>query len=228
MTLVSNEMEVRRFLNTIALEYEHDEVGILLLTARKKYYPKLSHSQEVVDRKLLRTSDIDRIVQKITQLSTVSGLYDDRGVHIPDVAFAPYLLLDPRSTIKAYMLFQGEINKWIYDSIVNNNETDNLKRMDIKLFSSIHKSRSRKLFYIVDIDEKNPDTLERIREMLEGLVVWTSETHGGYHVIVRRNKESGKTIYENIKDKFEKVEILKDPMTAIPGTLQGGFEVKEI
>lgn len=58
-------------------------------------------------------------------------------------------------------------------------------------------------------------------------IKWISETHGGYHVIVERNDESGKIIYNDIRG-MPNVEILKEPMTPIPGVLQGNFEVVEI
>jgi hypothetical protein len=95
------------------------------------------------------------------------------------------------------------------------------------IFSAIHKSRGRCLYFIVDIDKKDEDILARITGLLNGKIGWISETHGGYHVIVNKNYETGMIIYQNIVG-MEYVEILKDAMTPLPGTFHGGFKVAGI
>jgi hypothetical protein len=99
--------------------------------------------------------------------------------------------------------------------------------MDIKLFSAIHKNRSRGVYFVIDIDRKDEGLLDRIIVPLTDRIKWISETHSGFHIIVEKNYEIGMIIYSKMVG-IDCVEILKDPMTPIPGTIHGGFQVKGI
>lgn len=230
MSLIYDIEEVKKFVERMLGYLEDDEVYILLLNARKKWCPELSRSEEVMDRKLIRENDPDKILRKIKRISFVNGIFADRWTSedIPIKALAVYCLLDPRSTLKGYGEFISDINKWIYESFVGESKNlDLYRRIDIKLFSAIHKNRSRGLFFVIDIDKKDEAILDRVTDLLKGYIRWISETHGGYHVIVSRNNETGTIIYKEITG-MEYVEVLKDPMTPLPGTLQGGFNVRGI
>lgn len=226
--LVYNFVEVKDFVERVLTRLENDEVYILLLNARKKYCPiELSRSEEVMGRELIRDNNPNKILRKIKKISCVDGIYVDRNT-LKDVSLdcmALYVLLDPRSTLKGYGEFIEDINKWIYESFKGESKNLELyRRLDVKLFSAIHKNRSRGLYFIVDIDKKDEAILDRVVNLLKGHIRWISETHGGFHVIIDRDDEAGTIIYKNIVG-MEYVEILKDPMTPVPGTLQGGFKV---
>lgn len=226
--LIYDVNEIDDFINKVLVPLEDDEVYLLLLNTRKKYCPdELSRSEEVLGREITRDNDIDKIIRKIRKIACTDGVYVDRNtlrpVHINCMAL--YILLDPRSTLKGYGEFIEDINKWIYESFKGESKNLELyRRIDIKLFSAIHKNRSRGLFFIVDIDKKDDAILDKVTDLLKNHIRWVSETHGGYHVIVTKNDATGTIIYKNIAG-MEYVEILKDPMTPMPGTLQGGFKV---
>ena len=226
--LIHDLAETREFVERILMKLQDDEVYILLLNARKKWCPALSRSEEIMYRDLIRDNDLDGTLRKIKKTSCVSeGIYVDikTSKEIDTSCMALYVLLDPRSTLKGYGEFIEYINNWIYDSFKG--ETKNLelyRKMDIKLYSAIHKNRSRGLYFVIDIDKKDEDILERIVGPLAGHIRWISETHGGYHVIVNRSYESGMIIYPDMVG-MEYVEILKEPMSPLPGTLHGGFKV---
>ncbi len=229
--LIYDLAETREFVERVLMRLQDDEVYILLLNARKKWCPELSRSEEIMYRDIIRDNDPNGILRKIMRTGCVSdGIYIDRNSQkeIDIGCMALYILLDPRSTLKGYGEFVENINNWIYDSFKG--ETKNLelyRKMDIKLYSAIHKNRSRGIFFVLDIDKKDESTLDEITEQLIGNIVWISETHGGYHVIVSRSYETGIIIYKNMAD-IKNVEILKEPTTPIPGTLHGGFPVKGI
>ena len=227
--LVYDLVETKNFVERILMHLEDDEVYILLLNARKKWCPELSRSEEVMNRELVRHNDSDKILRKIKKIGCVmDGIYADKDKEISLDCFAIYCLLDPRSTLKGYGEFIEDINKWIYESFKGESKNLELyRRIDVKLFSAIHKNRSRSLYFIVDIDKKDEAILDKITGLLKGHVEWMSETHGGFHVIVDKNNETGTIIYKNIVG-MEYVEVLKDAMTPVPGTLQGGFQVKGI
>jgi hypothetical protein len=223
--------QTREFVKRVLMKLEDDEVFILLLNARKKWCPELSRSEEIMYRDLIRDNDIDGTLRKIKKIGCASrGIYVDMKSlrEIDTSCMAIYILLDPRSTLKGYREFISDINKWIYESFVGKSKNlEFYRRMDIKLFSAIHKSRSRDLYFIVDIDKKDEDILTKITGLLKGQIKWISETHSGYHVIANKNYDTGTIIYRNIAG-MEYVEILKDAMTPIPGTLHGGFKVAGI
>lgn len=227
-SLIYDESEIMMFVSEVLKPLEDDEIYILLLNTRKKYCPvELSRSEEVLGREIIRDNDINKILRKIKKISCSTGIYADRNTlkDVPLGCMALYILLDPRSTLKGYGEFVSDINKWIYEGFTGKSKNLELyRRMDIKLFSAIHKNRSRRLYSIVDIDKKDEAILDKITGLLEGHIKWITETHGGYHVISDRCYDTGKIIYEQIVG-MKYVDVLKEPMTVIPGTLQGGFKV---
>ncbi len=231
LNLIYNINETKDFIERILLNLEDDEVYVLLLNTRKKYCPgELSRSEEVIGRDLIRENDTDKILRKINKFSYTDGVYVDRNTlrPVPIHCMAFYCLTDPRSSLKGYSEFIEDVNKMIYDSFKGESKNLELyRRIDVKLFSAIHKNRSRRLFSIIDIDKKDDAILDKVTDLLKDHIRWVSETHGGFHVIAKKEYETGIIIYNQIA-KMEYVEILKEPMTPLPGTLQGGFRVKGI
>ena len=232
-TLIKDENETRKFIEKVLQPLKDDEVYIVVLTARKKYYPTISSSLEVVSRDIIRNNDTNKIIRKLKKLSIVEGIYTDKDNNIISIeAFALYILPEPRSMLKAYTDFTENINKWNYENLKANDENKNLelyRKLDIKLFSSIHKSKSRSNYFIIDVDKKDEMLLLNILSNFKDLsdIRWVSETRGGFHVIANRNEVTGKIIHEIIKRRTEFIEFRKECMTPTPGTLQGGFVVKE-
>lgn len=223
--------ETKDFIERVLVPLEDDEVFLLLLNTRKKHCPEeLSRSEEVLSREIIRDSDVDKVIRKIKKLSCTEGIYMDRNTLKPvsTSCMSLYILLDPRSVLKGYGDFIEEVNKMIYDSFKGESKNLELyRRIDIKLFSAVHKNRSRRLFNIVDIDKKDDAILDKVTDLLKGHIKWISETHGGFHVIVKKEYEAGVILYTKIA-KMEYLEILKEPMSPVPGSFQGGFRVKGI
>lgn len=229
--LLYNIEEVKDYAKRILMKLEDDEVYILLLSTRKKYCPvELSKSEEVIGRELISYNDLDKITRKIRKVTRIEGIYTDSHTleDIPIQCFALYCLIDPRSTLKGYGEFISNINKWIYESFKGESNLELYRRIDSKLFSAIHRSRSRSLYRVIDIDKKDDNILDRVTSLLEGNIRHIMETHGGYHITVDKNNETGRIIYEKISGHIENIEVLDEPMNPIPGTIQGGFKVKGI
>jgi hypothetical protein len=235
--MIYNEKLTRDFIETVLRPLENDEVYLLLLGARKKYCETLSRSQEILNRTIIRNNEVNSIINKINRMMCFNNYYIDKKTNekIPSEAFVCYITINSNSTLKAYINFVNEMNNLMYGIIKNKNEDsyDDLylfRKIDIKLFSSIHKSWSKKYYVIVDIDKKDDDILENVIDLLGENVKWVSETRGGYHVIVDKNKTSGKIIHTDLVncEYSNQIEILKNAMTPVPGTMQGGFEVKKV
>jgi hypothetical protein len=231
MNLIYDVNEIKDFINKVLAPLEDDEVYILLLNTRKKYCKEeLSRSEEVLGRELVRDNDIPKIIRKIRKIACTDGVYVDRNTLKPVHAncMVLYMLLDPRSTLKGYGEFISNVNKWIYESFKGESNLEFYRRIDTKLFSAIHKSRSRPLYRVIDIDKKDEGILDKVTSLLEGNIRHIMETHGGYHITVDKNNETGRIIYEKISGHMVDIEILDEPMNPLPGTLQGGFKVKGI
>lgn len=239
-TLFKNEEESKKFIKKVLQSLNNDEVYIMVLTARKKYCSTISSSLEVVNRDIIRNNDTNKIIKKLKKMSIVEGLYTDKNEDIiPIEAFALYILPEPRSMLKAYMEFTKNINEWNYENLIKSNvvEDSNLelyRKLDLKLFSAIHRSKSKSKYFIIDIDKKDETLLKNILYFIKNKkfehpenIQWISETRGGYHVILNRNDETGKIIHEIMKRKMEFVEFRKETMTPVVGCSQGGFVVKE-
>jgi len=252
ISLIKDENETRRFIEKVLQPLQNDEVYIAVLTARKKYCPTISSSMEVVSRDIIRNNDTNKIMRKLKKMSIVEGLYTDKNEDIiPNEAFALYILPEPRSMLKAYTEFVLDINKWLYESLkIKDPNLELYKKLDLKLFSAIHRSKSKSKYFIIDIDKKDEKLLKNIfyyiqnlEDKVKGLhnvtlkfngyeiinenIRWISETHGGYHIILDRNNETGKIIPKIMERKLEFVEFRKETMTPVVGISQGGFVVKE-
>jgi len=247
-SLIKNEEETKRFIEKVLQPLQNDEVYITVLTARKKYCPTISSSMEVVSRDIIRNNDTNKIMRKLKKMSIVEGLYTDKNEDIiPNEAFALYILPEPRSMLKAYIEFNKDINEWLYTDLVSEEKNLELyRKLDLKLFSAIHRSKSKSKYFIIDIDKKDEKLLKNIIDQIKigdlnkdlgsslqwkhpsiESISWISETHGGWHIILNRNNETGKIIHEIMKRKFEFVEFRKETMTPVVGMSQGGFVVKE-
>lgn len=243
-SLIKNEEETKHFIEKVLKPLNNDEVYIVVLTVRKKYCPTISSSLEVVSRDIIRNNDTNKIMRKLKKMSIVEGLYTDKNEDIiPNEAFALYILPEPRSMLKAYKEFNININEWICQDLLSDEKNLELyRKLDLKLFSAIHKSKSKSKYFIIDIDKKDKtllnnilylvtnkdfDTDENIKDVYKNYIQFISETRGGYHVILNRNEETGKIIHEIMKRKMEFVEFRKETMTPIVGCSQGGFVVKE-
>ncbi len=246
-SILKDEDEARKFIEKVLLPLKNDEVYIAVLTARKKYRKTISSSLEVVNRDIIRSNDINKILRKFRKMAIVEGIYTDKNEDIiPVNAFALYVLPEPRSTLKGYKEFTKNINEWMYSDLVG--ITKNLeyyRNLDTKLFSAIHSNKSHSNYFIFDIDSKDQELLSNFHESLLNnnvkgeCIKHISETHGGFHVILERNKSTGTFVqlFKTGKIKLSEpydiaftntyLEMRKETMTPICGTLQGGFLVKE-
>lgn len=229
-SLIYNEILVRNFCKHVLPELRDDEVLIMTLFSRRKY----GGVQELLNRAILRRTDSNYVLRKIKRMSYVDDVYIDRttGEPIPTSSMVLYIDLIPKSTVKAIKTFNREMYEWLYSAITSDKFDRSLfRRIDIKLFSAIHRSSSRRPFFLIDVDDKTDwtDPSSKLYDVLsfldERYIQWVTETKGGFHVLVDRTNETGRVIFKYIRC-IDNVEVHKEVMTPIPGTLQGGFEVK--
>lgn len=231
MSLIYNKKLLREWFDYIVPELQNDEVLIGILCARKKYSDKISRSEEILDKVILK-SDKDSNIRRLTKFLRIEeGDYIDfkTGEPIPLEAMVAYLDLYPKSTLKAISTWNKTVLQWMSDAIINPEfELRVFRKIDTKLFSSIAKSNSRKPVRILDVDDQN---LERYFGKGLPKPDWVTRTRGGYHLIYftptkEKEREVSKELYEKSKN-FDLIEIQwHQGQTVIPGTLQGGVEVE--
>lgn len=228
--LLVNEKELVEFCKAVLPPLENDEVLISVITARKKY-GEISRSEEILDKTILKQSEPGYVVRRLRKFGFVEGCYIDykTGKVLTGNCMVMYIDILPRSVVKAFRVFTNHIQDWIYQALFSEEfNYEIFRKLDTKLFSALARSVSRALYYIIDIDNKDKGLLDKVTKLLGDSVVWVSETRGGYHVIVHKNKETGRIIYKELS-KTPGIEIFgKQGQTPVPGTLQGGFLVKKV
>ncbi len=228
-TLLVNEDILREFCKCCIPELEGDEVLVAMIAARKKYC-EISRSQEMVGKMILKRSDVDYVIRKMRKFCYISGCYVDykTGYGLSHRCMVVYLDLIPKSVIDAVGKFNKEVHDWLHNVIRGGLDNSVFRKIDGKLFSAIARSASRRWCCVVDIDSEDINILDKVAGILGDYIVWISKTRGGYHVIVRYNKEVGRIIYNDLR-KYDCIEIFrKQAMTPVPGTLQGGILVKKV
>ena len=229
MSLVYDRKLLEEWYDAVVPELQDDEVLIAILCARRKYSDKISRSEEMLDKCILKGSKEANIRRLIKFLRVEEGDYVDfkTGEPIPLEAMVAYLDLYPKSCLKAVSTWNKTVLQWMSNAIVNPDfELRTFRKIDTKLFSSIAKSNSRKPARIVDIDDQNLDKYYGLPKP-----DWITKTRGGYHLIYltptkEKEREVSKELYEKSKD-LGLVEIQwHQCQTVIVGTLQGGVEIK--
>lgn len=228
-TLLINEDILREFCISCVPKLENDEVLIAMLAARKKY-GGVSRSQEMLDKLIIKRSDADYIVRKMRKFCYVEGCYVDSktGEELSRRCMAVYIDLIPRHATDAVRIFNNETYKWLFEVLNGGIDSSIFRKIDSKLFSAIARSSSRRWCCVIDIDSDDKSILDKVIESVGDYIFWISKTRGGYHVLVRYDKEVGRIIYNEL-NKYDCIEVFrKQAMTPVPGTLQGGFVVKKV
>jgi len=235
-SLLVDENATKEFIGEVVPDLVDDEVLMLLLFARKKYHKSVT-DEWMLFRDIVRSSDEEVIMRKIRRNAFFSDDYTDfkTGAPMPMEAFVFYIDLFPKSMYKAHIKYMKECADIIYRIIKGGNNLSETKKFKTKFYSNIQKSNSYKPYIILDVDEKSEDLLETLLNIVNHKYIWISETRGGYHIILKKTKDLSKILYtaiikenrNNPNSAFSEVEIKGNVgMTAIPGTMQGGFVVK--
>ena len=214
-----------------------DEVLFMFIQARRKYNKTadIKDHDPILSRKILKYRDVDLFLNKVEQLDALSNTFiSNRSKNIlPKDSMVIYVDLCPKSTLKAFTAFTTYyINEM--KEIIDNDQMYKFQKMDTKLNSFIHKSNSRKPYFMLDLDTKNQEVFEDILNMLpNNSIDWITETRGGFHYLINKNnmdvKKIGKLIYKEILPKHKTVlEVKGQAMTVLPGTVQGGWKTRRI
>jgi hypothetical protein len=233
---------------------EKDEVYTIVLATRKKYVTpemgELKLHDNVLKHMVIRDSNnFGKFFQKLLQFDVpIGSYYDDNGNSIPEEALVLYMIVNPRSTMKAMKGLMDTFNTYFLeigltpDKEYREELYEKVKKIERTLLSEVQSANGRKLFVDVDIDcgtsNKSEGLVLKIKEYFKDYNYILVETRGGYHLLIDNSfeKELGKTFYPTIQklnhelqvEFGEKAECIinKQSMIPLPGTSQGGFMVK--
>ena len=240
MNLIQDEKQFNNFVDNILPELKDDEVYFISLSARNKYFTNEEREKyalgrtEMFSRQIakskeqLKTYTIKKLEASLSYKTTKNGL------QIPEKALVVYININPSSMIKAYQLFQGEMNREVNDimNALKNNKKPNYDRTLIQerlLMNCIQKSSGEKHYIDIDCDTKEPKILHFLSKELCGAEIKFSiiETQGGYHFLLKKNTlPKGFNLQGLLNDAIStdtnnsEIMINGNVMIPVPGTLQ--------
>ena len=234
--LIHNPKSIRKFWDLFYNNnFDDDIVYMLMLFQRDKYcdvrQPNLMKSRDIINK-----NEYNQFLNKIKEYENLNGN-------------VIYSSLNPLSSYKGYILFRQKIDNIINERI-NSNKTDwngsNITNLNSNLDSCIQKSVYDKKWTILDLDDKlQYFVLKNYLLQFDIKPFCIIETKNGYHFILDNknlNPTQKKEIFtgnlknwsfecqdkngKNIKKNFVDILSNDNVFTAVPGTIQGGFNVE--
>lgn len=227
MNLIYDKAAVWGFFQKMLETLPHHMVYLMLGIARKKYEPTLVKSSQIVlDRKILKTTQQEALEKVIVMDNALRENYF-KNEEVPKNAKAIYVTVTPCDAMKAWFELMKTGNQYLHDFIANPDLTKTpMRSIDNKWFGALQATGTKGRYLVIDLDNK--EGFDSVLEKLDlKKVRHITETRGGYHFFVERDSDTSKQVFTEVKF-LPDVEITRHGMTPIVGTLQGGFEVKEV
>lgn len=210
---------------------EKDELYMLFLFARKKYGTNVK-DMNVLSRQLVLQND--NILKKLYRFNVPKESFTDKdGSYFKNENLACYCTFNPRDIFKSIYRTGITCNQAIYDSL----SEKKFKNPVAISWRELQMSNKRKVFIDLDFDFKDKEyCLDLIEE--KGILEWflenmLIETRGGFHLLCKlssiQNKKWFKDIEminKSIENDIIEINSKSQDLMPVPGTLQGGFEVK--
>lgn len=214
--IITSETLLREFINWLPDCQEHEQFyGCLFM--RKKYCPDVPWIRSDKGQLKRFTSKKEFLFEKIEQLEVKVGAYKFDGNAVPQESLALYITPNTRDLWKATIRSIGKLANVLECHGKNSNPHQ-------EVMSEIQKCPSKKKYVVFDIDEKDETLIRECIDVVDGYCDVT-ETRGGYHLFVHKDK------IDYITDKMWYLKLKKysdvtgDEMTVPWGTYQGGHNV---
>lgn len=215
--LILNEENFDNFINWLP-ELGKDEWYQISIMSRKKYDSELIQTND--QNQLLRAVvKKDMIKKRIKEFEREVGTLFYKKYPISQQSLVCYINPNPRCMQKANKLLLRQLIELVDASGFN---------IVKEAKDACQKAKSKSNFVHFEVDEKNID-LDLTHCLSIGDYTWI-ETRGGYHLLVNTaNLQGNKLWYQSVVNQFKGlIDKTGDMYTPIPGTYQGGFEVKMI
>ena len=239
--LVGDESELRQFYKVWIKPLQerkdiHELFGLIYLQSRRKYDPELSHSQQIIDRTVVRIGMSENcFVRLVRKFEIVQGLYVDLQTErpLPDHGLVLYMTMEPGREHNAWFSIQEEMCVRMKHMLTN--ESSEWKTRPFKLYSLYRTALATNQlnqFQKLDMDSKEACHVQLMTDFIKSVglnVSLITETKNGYHVVLPKKngltKMANKSIYEFCKQN-DWISLEKTGMLSIPGTFHAGHLVK--
>lgn len=244
-SLIYDWNQVERFYSSYT-ELTDDEVLFISLAARSKYLTDEEREIYSIGNAHMfgRTViyDVNDLQFYFGKLHSVLGYKKTRTKQeFPDKCLVIYVNVNPSSLYKSYNVFAKKMQDVQQEFLVAAVEGKQLpfhgfRRMDRNILDAIQNTHSGKKVYLdIDFDSKDKNLLdEMLGEIPYSYVI---ETRGGFHILCKTSDlRKHKTNVGGLVRKYDGLVKASDPskeviinengVIPLPGSLQGGFEVK--
>lgn len=219
--LIYDEKQVNLFQKKY---YSPNEVYLTFMSARKKYNKELPSNIGCFKRNVV--SGKTDLVKALRHYELARGTYVDfeHDVVLPENSLVTYASINARDVQNACK----ELTKHVIDVNFSGNE---LCIKDARIETYLQKN-AKKEYIGIDLDTKEEKVVVPLfSELYDKIPKFDIiETRGGFHIIIHKKHitaETGKFLYKDMKKKYSDIDDIKnDIFSPIPGTIQGGFEVK--
>ena len=241
-SFIHNPADIRRFADIFGMKEKHLAL-CMFLAARRKYYPSLSRSLIICNRPIIPGGGdySQRVYQYILRLESPIGSYTDNGNIIPNDAFALYVMLNPKDTIKS---LAKTLVRCLDDDNNQNGRSNGFKLYKEEIAKCDAQGTVK--YKQIDLDTKDIGKVLSVHDLLTKLsipIIISIETRGGFHLVYSDNlpKNTSKLLYDfkqttkfqapNIDGKMVNdywFSITNQSSVIMPGTYQGGFPARII
>lgn len=165
------------------MDFSNNNIYMLFAIARSKNNEGITAKQQIVIREPVRSPD--SYPHKIEKIKSAARLRN--------LKFYIYISVNARDTKKAYANFKKKLTEYELQAMFGQDEYKyQLSRLHKVWYSSLMQPNTRATkFFVVDIDTKNPETLEKVITSIKTFehkghkanVYHVQETRNGYHVV---------------------------------------------
>lgn len=218
--IISDEIIFRNFIDWLP-ELLPNECFYGCLFSRKKYCPELIHSSDKTQLKRF-TAIKSTLYDKVKQLECPIGSYRLKDRDVPQDSLVLYINPNPRDLIKASFESIKSLTTCLQNKSIGFNPHQ-------EVMSCIQRSKSRTIYFDVDIDESDNDRLfesiNQIKSYINPDCLTVLRTRGGVHCLVDVSKikeQYKRTWHKNIIS-VNNVDQTSDQLLPAAGCIQGGF-----
>ncbi len=209
--MIEDYREVERFTNEVFCDLQPHECRMVALYSRKKY--------GWVDYQYGRILFRHNVYDAIVQLCKMYGEYTP--------SLVTYISVNPIDGVAAYHNFQQAMSSIADQALRNyigqkNPDLSAFASMESKLLSAYQRAIASSPWIDIDVDG-DASILSLVTEGLSDYM--TIKTHGGYHVLVHKDRLGGVQLGLNVKrahNQQGEVVFNRQRLIPLPGTLQGG------